>query len=190
MLQMMNIGHAGMAIWGLSHINVAQNAFALDVGCGGGANIKRLLHSCAKGCVKGLDYSPVSVEKSRRLNADAIKAGRCQVLEGSVAQLPFEAGSFNLVTAFETVYFWPNLHQAFLQVYRVLKPNGQLMICNEANGRNPKDERWAGIIEDMKIYRSDQLEATLREAGFSGISTDESRKSWLCIVAEKRADAP
>ena len=36
------------------------------------------------------------------------------------------------VTAFETVYFWPELAQNFREVYRVLKPGGVFFICNEA----------------------------------------------------------
>ena len=39
-----------------------------------------------------------------------------------------------MVTAFETVYFWPELAQNFREVYRVLKPGGVFFICNEANG--------------------------------------------------------
>ena len=44
--------------------------------------------------------------------------------QASVAELPFEAEQFEVVTAFETVYFWPELVQNFREVYRVLKPGG------------------------------------------------------------------
>ena len=97
----------------------------LDCGCGGGANIKTLLKLCHKGKVHGIDYSAVSVEKMReKVNARAIAAGRCTVQQASVAELPFEAEQFDVVTAFETVYFWPELAQNFREVYRVLKPGG------------------------------------------------------------------
>ena len=36
------------------------------------------------GIVKGIDYSPVSVEKSKKVNEAAIAEGRCTVLQGSV----------------------------------------------------------------------------------------------------------
>ena len=52
--------------------------------------------------------------------------------QASVAELPFEAEQFDVVTAFETIYFWPELAQNFREVYRVLKPGGTFFICNSA----------------------------------------------------------
>ena len=63
MVNMMNIGHSPMAEWGLKHIKINKNDISLDVGCGGGANIKKLLEKSPKGKVFGIDYSEVSVRK-------------------------------------------------------------------------------------------------------------------------------
>ena len=139
MVAMMNFGHSAMAEWGLRFLQPAPDAMVLDCGCGGGANIKTLLKLCPKGKVQGIDYSAVSVEKARKVNAGAIAAGRCTVQQASVAELPFAAEQFEVVTAFETVYFWPELVQNFREVYRVLKPGGIFFICNEANGETAKD---------------------------------------------------
>ena len=142
MVAMMNFGHSAMAEWGLRFLQPAPDAMVLDCGCGGGANIKTLLKLCPKGKVQGIDYSAVSVEKARKVNAGAIAAGQCTVQQASVAELPFEAEQFDVVTAFETVYFWPELAQNFREVYRVLKPGGTFFICNEANGETAKDDKW------------------------------------------------
>ena len=72
MVAMMNVGHSAVARWGLQFLNAAPDAKVLDCGCGGGANIKRLLKKCPQGIVKGIDYSPVSVEKSKKVNEAAI----------------------------------------------------------------------------------------------------------------------
>ena len=109
MVAMMNVGHSAVARWGLQFLNAAPDAKVLDCGCGGGANIKRLLKKCPQGIVKGIDYSPVSVEKSKKVNEAAIAEGRCAVLQGSVADMIFADDWFDAVTAFETVYFWPDL---------------------------------------------------------------------------------
>ena len=79
MVAMMNFGHSAMAAWGLHFLQPAPDAMVLDCGCGGGANIKTLLKLCPKGKVQGIDYSAVSVEKARKVNARAIAAGRCTV---------------------------------------------------------------------------------------------------------------
>ncbi len=69
MVAMMNFGHSAMAEWGCSFLQPAPDAMVLDCGCGGGANIKKLLKLCPKGKVQGIDYSAVSVEKARKVNA-------------------------------------------------------------------------------------------------------------------------
>ena len=156
MVAMMNVGHSALAEWGLRFLKPAPDAMVLDCGCGGGANIKTLLKLCPKGKVQGIDYSAVSVEKARKVNAGAIAAGQCTVQQASVAELPFEAEQFDVVTAFETVYFWPELAQNFREVYRVLKPGGIFFICNEANGETTKDDKWTQIINGIcLLYTSD-----------------------------------
>ena len=69
MVAMMNFGHSAMAEWGLSFLQPAPDAMVLDCGCGGGANMKTLLKLCPNGKVQGIDYSAVSVEKTRKVNA-------------------------------------------------------------------------------------------------------------------------
>ena len=46
MVAMMNVGHSAVARWGLQFLELAPDARVLDCGCGGGANIKRLLKKC------------------------------------------------------------------------------------------------------------------------------------------------
>lgn len=161
MVAMMNSGHTAMAQWGLKHIQIADNSVVLDIGCGGGANIKKMLTMCPHGRVNGLDYSSVSVEKSRKVNRKAIADGRCDVTEGSALALPFPENSFDIVTAFETVYFWQEIEKCFGEVYRVLKLDGCFMICNESNGETNKDDKWVDKIGGMTIYNGKQLHTFL-----------------------------
>ena len=184
MVSMMNLGHTPVAAWGLKFLHLSPDAKVLDCGCGGGANIKRLLKKCPQGIVKGIDYSNISVEKTKKVNEAAIAEGRCAVLRASVAELPFKSEQFDAVTAFETVYFWPDLPQCFREVYRVLKPGGTFLICNESNGDSDKDEKWTEIIGGMTIYKDIELKAYLEQAGFYEVQIHK-KKSWLCITARK-----
>ncbi|MBR1835430.1 MAG: methyltransferase domain-containing protein [Bacteroidales bacterium] len=187
MVNGMNGGsHARMAEWGLSFVGIPKDANVLDVGCGGGANISRLLKRCPQGEVTGIDYSPVSVKKSREVNAAAIAAGCCKVVEGSAAALPFEDGSFDLVTAFETVYFWPSIEECFRGVRRTLKDGGRFAIVNEDDGLTGSNEKWEKIIEGMHTYTADELRELLAAAGFRDISVhNDAKHHWLCVTAVK-----
>ena len=101
------------------------------------------------------------------------------------AKRPELREQFDVATAFETVYFWPELAQNFREVYRVLKPGGIFFICNEANGETAKDDKWTQIINGMTIYTDTALKAYLEQAGFCRIQSHKNKKGWLCVTARK-----
>ena len=185
MVHMMNTGHSSMAEWGFAHIKIQSEDMCLDIGCGGGANIRKLLEKSPYGRVVGIEYSEISVEKSRKINKAGIESKRCEILQGDVMKLPFRGETFDVITAFETIYFWPDISEAFKKVYKILKIGGTFMICNESNGENPKDEKWTKIIQGMKIYNSEQIEKSLEDAGFRGVKVDKTKKGWICVVVKK-----
>ena len=92
MVAMMNLGHSPVAQWGLQFLNVAPDAKVLDCGCGGGANMKRLLKKYPQGIVKGIDYSPVSVEKARSLNRACNSGGALRGVAGQRGAYHFRKG--------------------------------------------------------------------------------------------------
>lgn len=178
--------HAAMASWGLDLANVSAEGEILDIGCGGGANLSRLMDLSLRAKVTGVDYSSVSVDKSRKVNAAAIAKGRCKVLEASVASLPFKDDSFAMATAFETVYFWPDIEKSFAEVRRILVPGGKFLIVNEDDGLSGNNEKWEKKIEGMHTYTPDELKANLSAAGFRDIVVHlNESKHWLCAIAIK-----
>ena len=187
MLNMMNLCHAPLADWGMKCLPLPADTRVLDCGCGGGANMRKLLRKCPRGVVKGIDYSPLSVEKARRLNAAAISDGRCTVCQGSVENILFASGWFDAVTAFETVYFWPDPARCFREVCRVLKPGGTFLICNEC-GDEASGAKWEKRIDGMTVYTAAQLKALLKQAGFGEVQIHSNRMGWLCVTGRKKEE--
>ena len=186
MVEGMNRGHAPLADWGMSFFGDVRPKSILDCGCGGGRNVAELLKRYPQAEVTGLDYSEVSVKKSQEVNADAVQNGRCRIVQGDVSALPFADASFDLVSAFETVYFWPGPDRSFAEVFRVLRTGGVFMVVNEADGKNKADEKWTNIIDGMKIYGKEEIERCLYEAGFTRVEADHSaEKHWLTVRVVK-----
>ena len=182
----MNHAHAALADWGLGYLPETGPAKIAELGCGGGRNIRALLKKYPSSTVTALDYSEISVKKARSINQKELRAGRCRIIQGDVSHLPFEDGMFDLVTAFETVYFWSGPVESFREVYRTLRPGGVFLIVNETDGEGPWDNRWLSVIDGMQIFHRDQLARFLIETGFSEVIINrDAKKHWLCVLARR-----
>jgi SAM-dependent methyltransferase len=179
--------HSKLAEWGFSFLpKFPKGNNVLDIGCGGGANIRRWLKKYPDQNVAGIDYAEVSVQESIRINSAAIRSGRCRIEQANVISLPFENDHFVCASAFETVYFWPALLDSFREVSRVLQPGGLFLICNESDGHDSTSLRFSKIIEGMRLYDRQMLSAYLRDAGFINIRVyEEKTRHWLCLLAQK-----
>ena len=186
MLRGMNSGHAKMADWGLSHLQSIDPENIVDLGCGGGRNAGELLQRYPEAHVTAVDYSELSVEKAKEYNREMIAAGRCTVQQGDVSALDLPKESYDLATAFETIYFWPGLSKCFSQVAEVLKPGGYFLICNESDGTDAASLKFEKIIDGMKTYTVEDITEALMEAGFSKVKADHHKKRpWITVLARK-----
>ena len=186
MLKSMNKGHARLADWGMSFLKGISPSEIAELGCGGGRNAGELLKRYPAARLMAIDYSALCVEKAREYNWAMIRAGRCVVQEGDVSALSLENEKYDLATAFETVYFWPGLENCFIEVARILKPGGYFMIVNESDGRDASGKKFEKIIDGMRAYKTEEIEAALERAGFSQvISRHHERKPWIAVLARK-----
>jgi ubiquinone/menaquinone biosynthesis C-methylase UbiE len=186
----MNSGHSKVTDWGLAHISIEKHYTILDVGCGGGRTISKLAAAATEGKVYGVDFSEESVAASKRTNARSIDIGRVEVRHGSVSQLPFPDGMFDLVTAVETHFWWPNLPGDMREIFRVLKPGGKLIIIAEVyKGANTTVSKLAEKFASrtgMTLLSVDEHRELFTTAGFSDVQVIEERnKGWICGVGTK-----
>ena len=147
MLKFMNLCHAPLTNWGLNLVDIQDGWTMLDIGCGGGATLKRLLKRSQDAQVYGIDISDESVAKARKVNR-ALLDKQVFIQQGSAAKLPYEDGMFDLVTAVETVYFWPNLPECLKEVRRVLKPGSRFAIMVEVVDT---DSMWTNVVEGKRL---------------------------------------
>ncbi len=177
MLRFMNFGHAPLTNWGLDHVEFSDGMVMLDIGCGGGATLKRLLKRSPEGMVYGIDISEESVVKAKNVNKQLLNK-QVFVQQGSADSLPWEDQKYDVVTAVETVYFWPNLPQCFQEVKRVLKPGGQFAIMIEVI---EGDSIWTNVVEGMTVYSPEMLKDMLEQAGFGDVKVFRKKPSYATI---------
>lgn len=178
-------GHAALPEWVLADLQINEDATVLDVGCGGGANIARLLAKCPQGHVTGLDNSTISLEGTKDYNYRDVVDKRCLVVGGNATQMPLAKNMFDVVTAFETVYFWPSLAKGISEVFRVLKQGGTAVIANEMDGLLPEYRNIENAV-GMLVYTIDEITEALTKAGFTDIqSRHDEERHFICVTAVK-----
>lgn len=182
MLKRMNRSHGPLRDFGLSKISWRPDMRILDVGCGGGATIQDMLKLSVGSVIDGVDYSEVSVAQSKELNQEYLEI-RCHISQGDVTKLPFGENTYDLVTGVETVYFWPEAEKAFREILRVLKPSGIFAVLNE--GSDPDQCDWPKIDGFLRIYRPEELEALMRDAGFEEIKIYHGKDQMICVTGRK-----
>jgi SAM-dependent methyltransferase len=181
MLKFMNLCHAPLTNWGLSRIDFADGWTMLDIGCGGGATLRRLLKRSDGSRVYGIDISEESVAKAKKVNEKVLDK-QVFVQQGSAESLPYEDEKFDLVTAVETVYFWPNLPGCFAEVLRVLKSGGRFAIMIEVVSA---DSKWTDLVDGMKSYSPEELQQMLDKAGFVQTEIHRRKPSYASIIGIK-----
>ena len=189
-LRNMNARHYGVTDWGLSHLTIPQGGAILDVGCGGGRTLGKLAAASGEGKVYGLDHSADSVRVATRTNADLLKSGRVEIRQGSVSQLPWPENSFDLVTAVETHFFWPDLPNDLREVWRVVKPHGQFAIVAEVykGSQAPMSQAIEANAHkiSLTLLTPEEHQFLLEGAGFAEVHVfTNPQKGWLCATGRK-----
>jgi len=187
----MNRRHSNLTDWALGHISIESRSTILDVGCGGGRTVQKLAAMASQGKVFGIDYSEASVAVSRRNNKRSIREGRVEIHHGSVAQLPYGDRIFDLVTAVETHFYWPDLPASLREVSRVLKPGGTLVIVAEAYKGGKHDSRNQLFAQAMQPFGYSHLslpehEELLSSIGYSDVKiVEDYEKGWMCATGRR-----
>ncbi|MCK5096975.1 MAG: class I SAM-dependent methyltransferase, partial [Desulfobacteraceae bacterium] len=152
----------------------------LDIGCGGGKFIKFLSDSNDTYKLFGLDHSPEMIELSKKINKEAIDNKQVTIIQGSIANILVKKASYDLITAFETIQFWPDIEKAFIEVERLLNIGGSFLIINRYPKPGSKWWKMANIKNDQEYI------AMLEKAGLGEVTIDLNfKKGWIIVRATK-----
>lgn len=174
--------HQPETLWTIKLLKLKKDENILELGCGAGFAMKLLLEEPAVSQMVGLDISQSILKSARLRNRNEIDKGRARLVQGNVNQLPFPDEHFTRVFSIQSVYFWDNLPETVSGIYRVLKPEGTIVITL-SDGKS--GEMWDGI----KNLIENKIVPILEQNGFRNIELlrgpDSREYNTISIKGEK-----
>ncbi len=158
--------------WTVNLLDVQPTQHILELGFGPGIAVQEVSRRATQGLVAGVDFSRTMVAAARKRNIAGVLTGHVDLRYGDVGQIPFADNSFDSVFSIHSIYFWPDPSAVLVETYRVLKPNGILILTVLPKEKwNPSDPDNAGTPE-CKPYSGSDLKAMLTVAGFTDVRID------------------
>ena len=171
-----------------AQVNNANNI--LDVGCGiGGSTLYLAQKFNCNGT--GITLSPVQVSRATERAKEANLVQQTQFLRANALEMPFEDHTFDLVWSLESGEHMPDKTKFIQECYRVLKPNGKLIMAtwchrstNSLAGELTDDEK-RHLKQIYQVYclpyviSIPEYYQIISDCGFKDIQTDD----WSISVA-------
>lgn len=165
---------------------VANPQRVIELGCGPGVALQELLMTYPEASIFGIDPSAVVLKSARHRNADAIRAGRLELVVGDVATAA-AYGPADLIVACHVLYFWTNPMSELRLIREALTATGHLALGYQLRQNMPHTSQRAFPSQGFILYDSDdQVAELLEKAGFTSpevlISGDDERPQGRLAV--------
>ena len=172
MMRLWNRVYMPMVVWAVSQLDYKKRYNAiLDVGVGNGASSKFLKKHFPNSQVLGIDISSTAIRAAEKLAEPGLSF---EVKNVEKTNLPFE--EFDLITAFQTHFHWSNLTQSFLELKRILKPNGIILLACE----------WSKLAYYLPDFRKqEKLENYLINLDLHFIDS-QKKGQWILYKIKKK----
>ena len=164
----------------LAELALKPADYLLDVGCGGGALLKEAIQS---GCrAAGIDHSADMVRVASELNANAVAQGRLQIHQASADQLPFADETFTCASMTGVFGFLPDPLAALREIWRVLQPNGRLVMLGSDPALRGTPAAPEPIASRLHFYSDNELKQIAVDAGFKDSKVE--RREMLAFARQ------
>ena len=157
MMKIWNRVYMPMVVWSVSQLDHKKRFHAiLDVGVGNGASSKYLKMHFPDSQVLGIDISSTAIKSAEELSEPGLSF---EVKNVEKTNLPVE--EFDLITAFQTHFHWSDLTRAFLELKRILKPDGIILLACEWSKLAyylpdfTKQEKLENYLTDLDLHLID-----------------------------------
>jgi ubiquinone/menaquinone biosynthesis C-methylase UbiE len=149
----------------------------LEIGFGSGLFIKKYVSHVSR--IAGLDYSEDMVKLASDINENLIKSGKAEFKQGNVSNIPWNNDEFSAVVGIETFFFWPDPKASLKEIFRVLAPEGRLVLEMAYNNDDGRDHTKPIKKYNLTLYSGEEMKTLLKKSGFSDISITYYKSMWI-----------
>jgi ubiquinone/menaquinone biosynthesis C-methylase UbiE len=151
-------------------INPKKDDKYLEIGFGSGVFINKYLTNVSK--IAGIDYSEDMVKLACKINRRLVESGKAEFKQGYASSLPWKDNEFTIVAAIEVFFFLDETEKTLKEIFRVLKPEGRLIIEMAYNKEDGMDHNKHIKKMNLKLYSGEEIKKLLKNAGFKDIKID------------------
>ncbi|ORX85170.1 putative methyltransferase type 11 [Anaeromyces robustus] len=161
----------------------------LDAGCGTAPMISLLKEKYPNKKYTGIDLSPKMIEQAKKKNLE-----NTEFIVGDCENLPFQDNSFDIVINSHSFHHYPNVQDFFNEVYRVLKPNGKLILRDHTGNKlvqlffNKFELPIANKFGkgDVKLYSEEEVRELCQKSNLYVETLEQRKHHRLHLVAVKK----
>ncbi|OUS01034.1 SAM-dependent methyltransferase [Flavobacteriales bacterium 33_180_T64] len=177
----MNEGNLHINLNTFKALNLTKRDHILEIGMGNGFFVENILSSDNSIKYTGCDFSEIMVVEARKQNNVFITNGQARFCKANANDLPFDSEFFDKVFSINTIYFWDNPKIVLSEIWRVLKPGGQITISVR-----PKSimEHYPFVKYGFKMFTKEDLAELISKNNFKVIDILEKNEPEVEINGE------
>ncbi|MGT2762199.1 class I SAM-dependent methyltransferase [Streptococcus intermedius] len=173
MMKIWNQVYFPMVEWAISQLEQRNVKNILDVGIGNGQSTLYLKQYFPNSKVIGIDISKTAITQAKKWNIADLNFEL-----KDVGQTTYSAGSFDLITAFQTHFHWPDLSRAFSELRRILRRDGLILLACE----------WSKLTYfQPKLKKEEEFAAFLNNKGLKLVSS-QRKNQWILYKIVKKPE--
>ncbi len=180
--EMMHASNIGMTSAAIDALNLQNDGIILEIGHGNGAHIEHLLKQANDIRYFGADISETMIAAAKRINLAYIESGQVSFQLTNGQTLPYADASFDGIFTVNTIYFWQNPNAYLLEIKRVLKPGGKLVLCF---ADKTFMEKLPFTPYGFTLYGQEKVQQLLAESGFTIKNTTKNLEQVLSKTGEQ-----
>lgn len=182
----LNRGNHDVVVAAVAATGLEPGQVAADIGFGGGVGLRPLLDLVGhEGHVHGVELSDTMLAMARRRFSREAAAGTLTLHEGDMVDLPLPGDSLDAAISVNTIYFVEDLGRALVEICRVLRPHGRVVI---GAGDPVAMAAMPFAAHGFTLRPIDDLKLLLRTSGFDEPhhqQVGEGGRAFHLLVAER-----